>query len=322
MNDTPAKNEDPIYYEETVVYEETEQDGKKQGTSPCSKENVWKELFGEDHDYRKKGTNRKNAAATDNPASAAKSINNSSKQRTTLDDRIKNFHKKIAADKDTTVAAETAVVSAEDDSVSPIDDTDDVEMLDDLPILDDVKLEPTSLENSPRISSSLQGKLASSRNTPNSRRGTPTTRKLATPPLSRNDSQSHKHRDSSSSRNGTPNPRIGSSMFTDRVRSSLALDTSANSVIRPQVHDGNIVIVSELKGEISQLKKTIAKKDVELIEKDKQASMLKVEHIREVRTLQAKFKTSEEDYLKSIDGLRKKNQELLRKVAQLSKGKL
>lgn len=25
MNDTPAKNEDPIYYEETVVYEETEQ---------------------------------------------------------------------------------------------------------------------------------------------------------------------------------------------------------------------------------------------------------------------------------------------------------
>lgn len=53
-----------------------------------------------------------------------------------------------------------------------------------------------------------------------------------------------------------------------------------------------------------------------------QASMLKVEHIREVRTLQAKFKTSEEDYLKSIDGLRKKNQELLRKVAQLSKGKL
>lgn len=43
-----------------------------------------------------------------------------------------------------------------------------------------------------------------------------------------------------------------------------------DSVIRPQVHDGNIVIVSELKGEISQLKKTIAKKDVELIEKDKQ----------------------------------------------------
>ena len=50
--------------------------------------------------------------------------------------------------------------------------------------------------------------------------------------------------------------------------------------------------------------------------------MLKVDHIREIRSLQEKFKNSEEDYLKKIDSLRTKNQELIRKVAQISKGKL
>lgn len=213
-------------------------------------------------------------------------------------------------------------IDDDDDVLSPGND-DDILMINDH---DEIKLEPTSLENSPRISSSLHGKLHqnSNRNTPNnsrSRGDTPTQRKLATPPFSsssRNDTPTNNVRS-----NGTPTPRPSTTgKFSDRMRSSLALDTTNNTVIRPAVNDGNIVIVSELKGEISKLKKEVAKKDFELLEKDKQASMLKVEHIREVRALQAKFKTQEEDYLKSIEGLRKKNQELLRKVAQISKGKL
>jgi uncharacterized protein involved in exopolysaccharide biosynthesis len=125
-------------------------------------------------------------------------------------------------------------------------------------------------------------------------------------------------------RSDTPTPRTSSATpstkFSDRMRSSLALDKTKSNL--PAVNDGNIVVVTKLREEINSLKKQISTKNAELIEKDKQASMLKVNHLREIRTLQEKFKNTEEDYLNKVNNLRSKNAELLRKVAQISKGKL
>ncbi len=53
-----------------------------------------------------------------------------------------------------------------------------------------------------------------------------------------------------------------------------------------------------------------------------QISTLTAEHLRQIRALQEKLVTTENDYLKIVDQFRTKNQELLRKIAQLSKGKV
>jgi len=49
--------------------------------------------------------------------------------------------------------------------------------------------------------------------------------------------------------------------------------------------------------------------------------MLKVNHLQEERSLQAKLKSQEEEFLKSREAALAKNHELLKKIAQLSKGK-
>ena len=49
--------------------------------------------------------------------------------------------------------------------------------------------------------------------------------------------------------------------------------------------------------------------------------MLKVGHLTEIRALQAKVKSNEEDYFRNMENYRNRNQELLKKIAQISKGK-
>lgn len=86
--------------------------------------------------------------------------------------------------------------------------------------------------------------------------------------------------------------------------------------------DSQIVVITELREKKTQLEKVIVKKDQQLLEKDKHISTLTAEHLRQIRSLQEKLVSTENDYLKIVDQFRTKNQELLRKIAQLSKGKV
>nr|XP_002129389.1 protein FAM76B [Ciona intestinalis] len=119
------------------------------------------------------------------------------------------------------------------------------------------------------------------------------------------------------SNSGTPNtPTPSSHKPYDRLRNG-AMDLST---ALPQMND-NIVLVTKLHEEINSLKKNIAKKDQVMLEKDKQISMLKVEHLRLERSLQTKLKTQEEEFFRKMEAMGIKNQELIKKVAQLSKKK-
>jgi len=50
-------------------------------------------------------------------------------------------------------------------------------------------------------------------------------------------------------------------------------------------------------------------------------SLIKVEHLNEIKEIRTKFTTQEDEYIKTVETYRNKNQELLKKIAQISKGK-
>uniref|UniRef100_F6RKI1 Uncharacterized protein n=1 Tax=Ciona intestinalis TaxID=7719 RepID=F6RKI1_CIOIN len=119
---------------------------------------------------------------------------------------------------------------------------------------------------------------------------------------------------------GTPPVSVSSPRRNEEKPGSNTSTPRILGTALPQMND-NIVLVTKLHEEINSLKKNIAKKDQVMLEKDKQISMLKVEHLRLERSLQTKLKTQEEEFFRKMEAMGIKNQELIKKVAQLSKKK-
>nr|XP_039261792.1 protein FAM76B-like [Styela clava] len=122
------------------------------------------------------------------------------------------------------------------------------------------------------------------------------------------------------SRSLTSLPMLKTSDGTSKLERFRTTDSGSSSPL-PTVNDGNIVIVTQLRAEISSLKKQVSQKDKELLEKDKQISCIKVGHLQEQRDLRAKMKDLISKHSETLEQLQTKNQDLLKKVSQLSKGR-
>nr|CAB3244521.1 protein FAM76B [Phallusia mammillata] len=257
--------------------EETKKCKLEKSTSPNSCDQVWKDLFGEDKDYR--ATNKPERARSEE-----KTVSSSSQRSASRDElRKKAQHNSRKAQAEHRKREKETHKHSRSSFESKLQ-----------------SFEKTMTPEKSEKTSTPEGATGATK--PDSNKSTP---RLA---VGTGESKSDNEASSTPSMLLKP---------TDRIRNGSIMELGAV----PVVNDNNIVTVTKLREEISSLKKQLSKKDQALLEKDKQISRLKVEHLQEERSLQAKLRSQEEEFLKSKEAAMSKNHELLKKISQLSKGK-
>lgn len=94
---------------------------------------------------------------------------------------------------------------------------------------------------------------------------------------------------------------------------------SSGASIDPNSSD-HVIAMTQLKEQIASLQKRLAQKDRELLGKDKHITELKSKNFTSENELRTKMKDTEKFYESKVDVLNKKVSQLLKEVAQLSKG--
>ncbi|KAF6033050.1 FAM76A [Bugula neritina] len=85
------------------------------------------------------------------------------------------------------------------------------------------------------------------------------------------------------------------------------------------LHDLNIVLVTQLQEEVESLKKTVAAKDKELIEKERKMTEFKTLKMETDKAHREKISSMQAMYTNTIESLQQKNTEYLKQIAALSK---
>lgn len=94
---------------------------------------------------------------------------------------------------------------------------------------------------------------------------------------------------------------------------------SSGVSIDPNSSD-HVVAMTQLKEQIASLQKRLAQKDRELLAKDKHITELKSKNFTSENEMRNKMRDTEKFYEAKVDVLNKKVANLLKEVAQLSKG--
>lgn len=94
---------------------------------------------------------------------------------------------------------------------------------------------------------------------------------------------------------------------------------SSGASVDPNSSD-HVIAMTQLKEQIASLQKRLTQKDRELLGKDKHITELKSKNFTSENELRVKMKDTEKFYDSKVDVLNKKVAQLLKEVAQLSKG--
>ncbi|XP_067946286.1 protein FAM76A-like [Watersipora subatra] len=139
--------------------------------------------------------------------------------------------------------------------------------------------------------------------------------------------QSHKRRSEHSGHSITQPPRSSNQNSTGspkKAKSSAqnlnkAATVSTDSTGNAYMHDMNIVLITQLRENVESLKKSLAAKEKELFDKERKMTDLKTLKMEMDKAHRDKISTMQANHTKVVEGLQRRNNELLKQVASLSK---